>query len=202
MHERLSLGNLRILSFKALNMRWPIYQASNVLHTSGVIAYPTETVWGLGCDPFNENALERVIQIKRRDAHKGLILVAANIEQFDFLLHDQDESVIEKLKASWPGAVTWLVPHKNRVPKLVHGQFDTVAIRVSSHPMVQQLCKEFGGPIVSTSANFSGKPTVKSAIQAKCVLGPYLDFILSGPTGLANAPSRIIDMQTGRVIRG
>ena len=183
-------------------MRWPIYQASNVLQTSGVIAYPTETVWGLGCDPFDNAALERVIQIKRRDAHKGLILVAANIEQFDFLLHDQDESVIEKLKASWPGAVTWLVPHKNRVPKLVHGQFDTVAIRVSSHPMVQQLCKEFGGPIVSTSANFSGKPTVKSAIQAKCVLGPYLDFILSGPTGLANAPSRIIDMQTGRVIRG
>ncbi|MGR6871906.1 L-threonylcarbamoyladenylate synthase [Pseudomonas sp. HK3] len=183
-------------------MRWPIYIASKVIQDAGVIAYPTETVWGLGCDPFNERALERVIEIKKRDAHKGLILVAASIEQFDFLLHDADEQTIKKLTDSWPGAVTWLVPHKNRVPQLVHGQFDTVAIRVSSHPMVQQLCKEVGGPVVSTSANFSGKPTVRSAIQAKCVLGPYLDFILSGPVGLANAPSRIIDMQTGRVIRG
>lgn len=202
MHESLSLGNLRILSFKAHTMRWPIYQASKILHNAGVIAYPTETVWGLGCDPFNESALARVIQIKKRDAHKGLILVAASIEQFDFLLHDTDAHTIKTLKASWPGAVTWLVPHKCRVSTLVHGQFDTVAIRVSSHPMVQQLCKEFGGPIVSTSANFSGKPTVRSAVQAQAVLGQYLDFILSGPVGLANAPSRIIDMQTGRVIRG
>lgn len=183
-------------------MRWPITIASHVIRDGGVIAYPTETVWGLGCDPFNIGALERVIEIKKRDADKGLILVAANIEQFDFLLHDADEQTIEKLKASWPGAVTWLVPHNNRVPQLVHGQFDTVAIRVSSHPMVQQLCSEVAGPIVSTSANFSGKPTVRSAVQTQCVLGRYLDFILSGPVGLANAPSRIIDMKTGRVIRG
>jgi L-threonylcarbamoyladenylate synthase len=202
LHEEHSLGTLRILSFKSYDMRWPIYQASKILKASGVIAYPTETVWGLGCDPFNLASLERILHIKKRDAHKGLILVAANIEQFDFLLHDVDPVLIEKLKASWPGAVTWLVPHNNRVPHLVHGQFDTVAIRVSSHPLVQQLCTEFGGPIVSTSANFSGKPTVKSAVQAQCVLGQYLDFILLGPVGLANAPSRIIDMQSGRVIRG
>lgn len=183
-------------------MRWPIYQASHILHASGVIAYPTETVWGLGCDPFNLSALERVINIKRRDADKGLILVAADISQFDFLLADCSENDLEKLKASWPGAVTWLVPHKNRVPHLVHGKFDTVAIRVSSHPMVQALCQQFGGPIVSTSANFSGKPTVTSAIQARTVLGPYLDFILQGPVGLAKSPSRIIDLSSGRVIRG
>jgi len=183
-------------------MRWPIYQASHILKASGVIAYPTETVWGLGCDPFNQAALERVIQIKRRDAHKGLILVAADISQFEFLLHDLGPELIEKMKQSWPGAVTWLVPHQNRVHPLVHGQFATVAIRVSSHPMVQQLCAEFGGPIVSTSANFSGKPTVSSAIQARTVLGPYLDFILPGPVGLAKSPSRIIDVKTGRVIRG
>jgi len=183
-------------------MRWPIYQASHILKASGVIAYPTETVWGLGCDPFDEAALERVIQIKRRDAHKGLILVAASIEQFDFLLHDTNEEDLQKMQATWPGAVTWLVPHKGRVPALVHGQFDTVAIRVSPHPMVQALCTEFGGPIVSTSANFSGKPTVTNSVQARKILGPYLDFILQGPVGLAKAPSRIIDLRSGRVIRG
>jgi len=202
------MGKLKYLApsfnwdFVHTTMRWPIYQASHILNASGVIAYPTETVWGLGCDPFSASALERVIQIKRRDAHKGLILVAADISQFEFLLHDLEPELIEKMQASWPGAVTWLVPHKNRVHPLVHGQFSTVAIRVSPHPMVQQLCHEFGGPIVSTSANFSGKPTVSSAIQARTVLGPYLDFILPGPVGLAKAPSRIIDVKTGRVIRG
>lgn len=193
---------MRTLLYKTFNMRWPIYQASHILKASGVIAYPTETVWGLGCDPFNIEALERIIQIKRRDAHKGLILVAADIKQFDFLLSACSADDIKKMSDSWPGAVTWLVPHKHRVPQLVHGQFDTVAIRVSSHPLVQQLCTEFGGPIVSTSANFSGKPTVRCAVQARAVLGPYLDFILQGPVGLANAPSRIIDLRSGRVIRG
>lgn len=192
---------MRILSFNSNTMNWPIYQAKHILRASGVIAYPTETVWGLGCDPFDQSALERVIQIKRRDAHKGLILVAANIEQFDFLLHNLDEADRQKMADSWPGAVTWLVPHQNRVLPLVHGQFDTVAIRVSSHPMVQSLCEEFGGPIVSTSANFSGKPTVRSAVQARAVLGPYLDYILQGPV-LGNAPSRIIDLRSGTVIRG
>mgnify|MGYP003384333498 FL=1 len=182
-------------------MRWPIYQAKHVLQTSGVIIYPTETVWGLGCDPQDTDALNRILSIKRRDANKGLILVAANIEQFDFLLRDIPDVQRAELMANWPGAVTYLVPHKNRVHPLVCGQFDTVAIRVSSHPMVKTLCESFGGPIVSTSANYAGQPTVRSAIQARKLLGPEVDFILSGPLGLTNAPSRIIDLESGRILR-
>ena len=182
-------------------MRWPIYQASQILLSSGVIAYPTETVWGIGCDPRQPSALRRVVNLKKRDARKGLILIAGDIKQFDFLLHDLPDEQKLKLKNSWPGAVTWLVPHNNRVHPLVHGQFSTVAIRVSNHKIVKDLCAQFNGPIVSTSANLAGQSTVQNAIQAMKFLGHDLDFILQGPLGEASAPSRIIDLQTGRIIR-
>jgi len=183
-------------------MRWPIYQASQVLHHSGVIAYPTETVWGLGCNPKQEAALQRLLDLKKRDAQKGLILIAGDIKQFDFLLKHLTPKQIDLLQASWPGPVTWLVPHHGEVHPLVHGRFATVAIRVSNNKLVQDLCREFGGPIVSTSANEAGQVTVKNAIQAQKFLGPQLDFILSGPLGTSQSPSRIIDLQSGRVIRG
>ncbi len=183
-------------------MRWPIYQASQILHNNGVIAYPTESVWGLGCNPNQEIALQRLLDLKQRPAHKGLILIAGNIKQFEFLLKDLPQTQIDLMKNSWPGPVTWLVPHNNRVHPLVHGQFSTVAIRVSDHKIVQQLCTQFGGPIVSTSANLSGQPTVLNAIQAHKFLGPQLDFIVSGPLGHSQTPSRIIDLQSGQIIRG
>ena len=182
-------------------MRWPIYQAKHVIHASGIIAYPTETVWGLGCDPFDGAALNRIIKIKQRDAHKGLILVGSDISQFDFLLDGIDQQQRSQLEDSWPGPVTYLVAHNNKVHPLVHGQFATVAIRVSSHPLVQELCEAVGGPIVSTSANFAGRPTARSAIQARKLLGHKIDFILAGPLGSSNSPSRIIDLRSGRVLR-
>jgi L-threonylcarbamoyladenylate synthase len=182
-------------------MRWPIIQASQILHNNGVIAYPTETVWGLGCNPNEESALLRLLALKKRNAQKGLILVAADIKQFDFLLKDLPAKQQDLLAASWPGPVTWLVPHNHLIHPLVHGRFTTVAIRVSSHKLVQDLCNQFGGPIVSTSANEAGDATVQNAIQAQKFLGPELDFILSGPLGAAKTPSRIIDLQSGRVIR-
>jgi L-threonylcarbamoyladenylate synthase len=182
-------------------MRWPIYQARHVLQTSGVIVYPTETVWGLGCDPFDEHALNRILAIKRRDAKKGLILVGANIQQFDFLLKDITSAQRAELESNWPGPVTYLVPHHNKVSPLVYGQFESVAIRVSSHPMVRQLCEQFGGPIVSTSANYAGQPTARNPVQARLLFGSEVDFILSGPLDQASGPSRIVDLNTGRIIR-
>jgi len=183
-------------------MHWPTYQASHILRASGVILYPTETVWGIGCDPFNSAALERVISVKRRDAHKGLILVAADISQLEFLLSDISPEQRAQLESCWPGPHTFLVPHKNRVHPLVHGQFSTVAVRVSPHPLVKALCEQFGGPIVSTSANYAGRPTVRSAVQARKLLGEEVDFILPGRVGLFSKPSRIVDLESGRVIRG
>ena len=119
-------------------------RALDALHRGGVIAYPTEGVWGLGCEPSDEVAVQRLLDLKHREREKGLILVAGNQLQFDWLLEDLPESQRNRLTLSWPGAVTWLVPHRGRVPEWISGQHDTVALRVSAHPVVRNLCLAYG----------------------------------------------------------
>ena len=118
---------------------WRIRRVARVVREGGVIAYPTEAVWGLGCDPWNEVAVDRLLALKERPVHKGLILVADSIEQFGFLLDDLPERWIDRLASTWPGPNTWLVPHQNRLPEWIAGQHDTVALRVSDHPLLVQL---------------------------------------------------------------
>ena len=183
---------------------WSLIQAHHVLQAGGVIAYPTEAVWGLGCDPYNEAALDRILQIKQRDMAKGMLLVASDIEQIEYLLGGVTAEQRAKMAASWQAGqrpTTWLVPHRGLVPSLVHGRFDTVAVRVSQHQGIQALCEQFGGPIVSTSANFSGHPAATNPLQVRKFLGAHLDFIVPGELGGAAKPSRIIDAVTDRVIR-
>ena len=105
--------------------------AAGVLHAGGILACPTEAVWGLSCDPFDQAAVNRLLLLKRRPVEKGLILVAADMAQLDFLLRDLSDGQRKKLEASWPGPNSWLVPHRGRVPAWIHGEHDTVAVRVS-----------------------------------------------------------------------
>ncbi len=166
-----------------------------------VLAYPTEAVWGLGCDPFNVSAVKRVLALKNRDWEKGLILVAGTIEQFDFLLHDLPPEQRQTLLTSWPGHITWLVPHHNRVPKIVSGRHPSVALRVSGHPVVGAICESFGGPIVSTSANPQGLAPAKSVLMARRYFkAPDMCFA-PGQIGQESAPSSIRDLATGKTIR-
>ena len=123
-----------------MHSSWQVQRVARVVRQGGVIAYPTEAVWGLGCDPWNEEAVYRLLALKERPMHKGLIVVADDIEQFDFLLDDLPEVWQERLAGTWPGPNTWLVPHQNRLPEWVTGQHDTVALRVSDHPLVRALC--------------------------------------------------------------
>src|SRR5690606_32756593 len=118
-------------------------------------ACPTEAVWGLGCDPWNGLAVDRLLALKQRPMKKGLILVAADISQFSELLYDLPEDWQATLKASWPGPNTWLVPHRGRLPGWITGQHASVALRVTDHPLLAELCA-LTGPLVSTSANPSG----------------------------------------------
>lgn len=172
------------------------------LFQGGVIAYPTEAVWGLGCDPDNDYAVEEILRLKKRPVHKGLILVAASIDQLDFLLHDLAPEYRDKLAASWPGANTWLIPHKGRVSPLVTGKHPTVAVRVSAHPVVKTLCEGFDGPIVSTSANPMGLSAAKSQMQVRRYFAKEALSYASGVVGGRNAPSVIRDLYSDRVIRG
>lgn len=177
--------------------------ANNIMHRGGVIAYPTESVWGLGCDPYNEMAVQSILTLKQRDVAKGLILVAASIEQFEpYLAHLSDEQR-HILSQSWPGPFTWLVPHHHTLPFWVHGNHTSVALRVSQHPIVRELCRAFGGPIISTSANPQGKPAPKQSWQVHRYFhhSPQLDWVVKGSVGQHAQPSTITDLISGKVLR-
>lgn len=179
---------------------WQLQQAAQVVRYGGVIAYPTEAVWGLGCDPWNDEAVERVLALKDRPAYKGLILVAADIDQFDFLLEDLPEIWLARLSGSWPGPHTWLVPHQNRLPEWISGEHSSVALRVSAHPVVRALCR-LTGPLVSTSANPAGRPPARSRLRLQQYFPGQLDQIVGGSVGGRKNPSLIRDLISGDVVR-
>jgi len=179
---------------------WRTRQIARVVRDGGVIAYPTEAVWGLGCDPWNALAVQRLLQLKNREAAKGLILVAASIEQFDFLLDELPELWLDRLASTWPGPHTWLVPHRQRLPAWITGSHETVALRVSAHPLVQSLCSVCG-PLVSTSANPAGRPPARSRLRVQQYFPDQLDGVLAGALGGRRNPSTIRDLATAEVVR-
>ncbi len=177
-----------------------VQRAARRLARGKVVAYPTEAVWGLGCDPFNDAAVRRILALKHRPQKKGLILVAADIRQFDFILHGLEPHLLEKLEQSWPGPYTWLVPHRRRVSPLLSGAHDTIALRVSAHPVVKALSSVFGSPVVSTSANPQGLPPARTQLQARRYFSGKVGY-LPGPLGNSRSPSEIRDLISGKVIR-
>lgn len=179
---------------------WRVQQAAQAVRAGAVIAYPTEAVWGLGCDPWDEEAVERLLMLKGRSVGKGLILVADNIRQFDFLFEDFPELWLDRMASTWPGPNTWLVPHRNQLPQWITGVHETVALRVSDHPLVRDLCSVVG-PLVSTSANPQGRPAARTRIRVEQYFRGQLDLILGGNLGGRKNPSVIRDLATGNVIR-
>lgn len=178
-----------------------INKAVRILQQGGVIAYPTEAVYGLGCDPDNQLAVERLLAIKQRSWEKGLILIAADFHQLHPYLAEIDVALKANALATWPGPVTWLWPAKPTVTNLLRGTHATIAVRVTAHPLAAALCREFGGPLVSTSANLSGKPPTRTAEEVRSQFGDTLDYILEGKTGGLSSPSQIRDVLSGQIIR-
>lgn len=178
-------------------------QAVAALKTGQVIAYPTEAVFGLGCDPLNAKAVSTIWQLKQRPAGMGLIVVAANWEQLlpymDALTDDQRAL----LQASWPGAITWLVPASPTTPAWLTGGRDTIALRMSAHPIVVALCQAYDGALVSTSANLHGHAPVKKDGDAHSLFTGKTGFagVLAGEVGGADKPTPIRDLQSGQWIR-
>lgn len=175
--------------------------AADALRAGGVIAYPTEAVWGLGCDPHNRAAVLRLLALKQRDPAKGLILVAADMAQFSPYLKGLSEQQLNQLSQAWPGPYTYIVPNNGFSPPLITGDFNSVALRVSANKQVADLCRAFGGPIVSTSANLAGLPTPKWPWLIQQQLGQSVDFILPGCLGRSAKPSEIRDLISGKIIR-
>lgn len=179
---------------------WQLKFVAQLIKQGGVIAYPTEAVWGLGCDPWNETAVLRVLDLKQRPLEKGLILIAASAQQFNFLIEQLSLEQQQRLQAYWPGPFTWLVPHHDLIPYWISGAHSRVALRVTNHPLVKKLC-ELTGPLVSTSANIAGLPAAKNNLMVEKYFHKQLDGLLSGALGSEKKPSRICDLITGHVIR-
>ena len=161
-----------------------VNQAAEVVKNGGVIGYPTEAVWGLGCDPWNRDAVYQILQLKKRPVEKGVILIGSSTRQFAPLLDHLSSEEKSRLNETWPGPYTWLIPDpEGWVPEWVRGQFDTVAVRVSAHPIVKALCDAAGMPIVSTSANIAGNEPLLSQTDVENEFGQLLQGIVSGETG-------------------
>ena len=173
------------------------------LRAGAVIAYPTDAVWGLGCDPFNEAAVRRLLALKARPVDKGVILVAADVGQLDGLV-DWDAlgpAARATVVAGWPGPHTWIVPATGRVPPWVRGAHAGVAVRCSAHPVVAALCRALGGPMVSTSANPAGAPPPRTLDAFDPHLRAAVDAIVDGDTGGLERPTPIRDARSGQVLR-
>ncbi|MGR2768767.1 MULTISPECIES: L-threonylcarbamoyladenylate synthase type 1 TsaC [Photobacterium] len=173
------------------------------LRQEEVIAYPTEAVFGVGCDPDSEQAVMKLLALKQRPVEKGLILIAANYEQLAPYIDDSQLTDEQKQRIfdSWPGPVTWVMPTKPGVPRFLTGQFDTIAVRVTDHPLVQALCLAFGKPLTSTSANLTGQEPGRTVAEVELQLGDRLAAILQGDTGGRENPSEIRDARTGQIFR-
>ncbi|WP_366935659.1 Sua5/YciO/YrdC/YwlC family protein [uncultured Microbulbifer sp.] len=183
--------------------RWGMSIASAVraLASGGVIAHPTESVWGLACDPNNPDAVARLLRLKRRPMEKGLILVSGDQHHFDPLLHNLTGDQRARIDETWPGPVTWLVPHFDQVPPWVSGIHHSVALRHTDHPFTAALTRAFGGAIVSTSANPGGCQPARHKFQVLRYFGDTLDFVGGGNTGGRRAPSEIRELVSGRIVR-
>lgn len=181
-----------------------INQAVLVLQQGGVIAYPTEAVYGLGCDPQNVSAVKKILDLKYRNKEKGLILVGSNYNQFKNYILPLEKDIEKKILDSWEDkdrAITWLVPVKKEISEYLKGQFDTLAVRVSHHTIVRELCEKFGGAIVSTSANISNEEAARTKKQVKQAFTDKIDFIVEGETDENADPSEIRDALTDKIIR-
>jgi L-threonylcarbamoyladenylate synthase len=177
--------------------------AAALLHRGGVLAYPTEAVYGLGCDPHDQAAFERLFALKQRPPTQGVLLIAADFQQVERYidLAEVPPEVLAQVKASWPGPNTWIFPRSGEVPAWVAGAHAGIALRVTAHAPAAALCRAYGGALVSTSANPHGSPPARSARTVLEYFGDALDGVLDAPLGDLERPTTIRDALSGAIIR-
>jgi L-threonylcarbamoyladenylate synthase len=180
---------------------WQLRTAVRTIRDGGIIAYPTEAVYGLGCDPFNADAVLRLLALKQRPMAKGLILIAAGLDQLAPFIEPLTAQDLATVNATWPGPVTWLLPARPETPTWLRGEHDTIAARVTAHPLAAALCRACGQALVSTSANLTGHRPATTTLQLRRQFGHQIDYVLSGSLGGERRPTSIRDLATKKLIR-
>ena len=177
-----------------------VQKAIAVCKVGGVIAYPTEAVFGLGCVPTNKHSVHRILKLKRRSIRKGLILIAGEISQLEEFVDFSKIINVQAVFHSWPGPVTWLIPARRMTPVWLKGEHRTLAVRVSSCNLIKSLCSELG-PIVSTSANTHNAAPAKSFQRVRTYFPKGIDYVIPAKIANNDNPSEIRDAQTGNILR-
>ncbi|MEK7810844.1 MAG: Sua5/YciO/YrdC/YwlC family protein [Pseudomonadota bacterium] len=170
------------------------------LKRGGLIAYPTESCYGLGCDPRNRKAVQRILKLKQRPQRKGLILIASQFAQVARYIQPLTSNEQAKLQQDGAQAVTYLMPAKSSCPRWLRGDHDTLAVRLTAHPFAKQLCRNAGSALVSTSANRSGMRPVKMFAECQRLFGNIV-WVLRGKVGARKKPSAIRAWADGRILR-
>ncbi len=191
-----------------------ILAIAQFLKADGVLAYPSESVWGLGCDGFNTNALQKILTLKSRPMSKGLIVLTDHIDKLRPLLaplsHKDQTKILHALQTAPQNhtqATTWLIPIGGiKLPPLLTGDFDKLAVRISPHPVLQQICQAISdqhnpyGFLVSTSCNPSGSSPATDLQTAQRYFDDSVGYVDMDGLGFTK-PSQIIDPLTGEVFR-
>ena len=178
-----------------------IPQAIGILKQGGVIAYPTEAIFGLGCDPDNDQAIQQILDLKLRPADKGLIIIASEVTQLKAYVDKLTDQQWQQAIITWPGPITWLMPAHPSVSNMLTGKHDTIAVRVTQHPIAKALCEQYGKPIVSTSANKSNEQPALSAKDVYDQFDGLVNCIVDGEVDTQSTPSEIRDLLSNKVIR-
>jgi len=178
-----------------------ITEAVASLRAGGVIAYPTESVYGFGCDPLNQMAVQKLLSIKNRPIEKGLIVIAAHQQQLHPFIDPKQFEQLPHVAKSWPGPHTWILPCRPETPKWLTGNHSSLAVRVTAHNIAAQLCTEFQHAIISTSANRSGESSLTTTAAVKADFNHEIDYIVPGNTSGSANPTTIKDAISGQIIR-
>jgi len=179
---------------------WQLRFTLKSLKSGGVIAYPTESVYGLGCDAINLTAIEHLLLIKNRSYKKGLIILVSEIQQAFPLLSPLSSAQINQIKQGSPRATTWLIEKDPGVSQLLSGEYQKLAVRITTNPVARRLCKMLGRPIVSTSCNLNTKPTSTQVSRIRNQMLIKVDKVIAGRC-CGQRPSQIIDLESGTIIR-
>jgi L-threonylcarbamoyladenylate synthase len=182
-------------------MQNTLHKAVSILNRGGVIAYPTEAVYGLGCRADSRPATERICSLKQRPIDQGVIVLIRDLEQLGDWIEPIDEHQRARLASTWPGPVTWLIPASADCPSWLRGRHGSLAARQSAHPLCRDLCNTLDTPLVSTSANRSGQPPARSAADVQACFGDNIDLVIDAELGDANSPSEIRDLLSGQRLR-
>jgi len=178
-----------------------IAEAVAALRAGGIIAYPTEAVYGLGCDPLDRDAVAHLFTLKQRPDGQGVLLIAADFAQVEKFIGAVSAEAVTRALTTWPGPHTWVFPRASATPEWLAGDHSGIALRITAHPLAAALCRAFGHALVSTSANRHGFAPARSADAVRVAFGGALAYVLDGATGGLERPTPIRDAISGEVLR-